>query len=135
MSGYVLGLDAEFDLDEIWECIAADSIEADGRIEMPGRSKNCSTRYKRKGRCLAPPYSKGIFLGGGANAIRFARSSQEALGRTPGMGHRREDLTPYPVLFWPVGACLIIYRSEQPLSEQYRSGCASVRPQGRLHRH
>jgi plasmid stabilization system protein ParE len=35
----------------------------------------------------------------------------EALGRTPGMGHRREDLTPFPVLFWPVGAYLIIYRA------------------------
>jgi antitoxin ParD1/3/4/toxin ParE1/3/4 len=33
----------------------------------------------------------------------------EALGQTPGLGHRREDLTPYPVLFWPVGAYLIIY--------------------------
>jgi hypothetical protein len=27
----------------------------------------------------------------------------------PGMGHRREDLTPCPILFWPVGAYLIIY--------------------------
>ena len=26
----------------------------------------------------------------------------EALGQTPGMGHRREDLTSYQVLFWPV---------------------------------
>ena len=33
-----------------------------------------------------------------------------ALARTPGMGHKREDLTEYPVLFWPVGAYLIIYR-------------------------
>ena len=34
----------------------------------------------------------------------------------PGMGHRREDLTSYPVLFWPVGAYLIIYRAErQPI--------------------
>ncbi|HEY6393651.1 MAG TPA: type II toxin-antitoxin system RelE/ParE family toxin [Bryobacteraceae bacterium] len=37
----------------------------------------------------------------------------EALGRTPGMGHRREDRTQYPVLFWPVGAYLIIYRAER----------------------
>jgi len=37
----------------------------------------------------------------------------EALGQTPGMGHRREDLTRYPVLFWPVGAYLIIYRAER----------------------
>jgi plasmid stabilization system protein ParE len=28
----------------------------------------------------------------------------EELGRTPGMGHKREDLTTHPVLFWPVGA-------------------------------
>ena len=37
----------------------------------------------------------------------------EALGQTPGMGHRREDLTHYPVLFWPVGAYLIIYRADR----------------------
>jgi plasmid stabilization system protein ParE len=39
----------------------------------------------------------------------------EALARNPGMGHKREDLTAYPVLFWPVGAYLILYRvrSEQ----------------------
>jgi plasmid stabilization system protein ParE len=36
----------------------------------------------------------------------------EALGLTPGMGHKREDLTPYAVLFWPVGAYLIIYRAD-----------------------
>ena len=36
----------------------------------------------------------------------------EALGRTPGMGHRRDDLTSFPVLFWPVGAYLILYRAE-----------------------
>jgi plasmid stabilization system protein ParE len=29
------------------------------------------------------------------------------------MGHRREDLTPYRVLFWPVGAYLVIYRAER----------------------
>jgi hypothetical protein len=29
------------------------------------------------------------------------------------MGHRRGDLTLYPVLFWPVGAYLIIYRSDR----------------------
>ena len=37
----------------------------------------------------------------------------EALGHTPGMGHRREDLTPYSVLFWPVGTYLVIYRAER----------------------
>jgi 4-amino-4-deoxy-L-arabinose transferase-like glycosyltransferase len=29
----------------------------------------------------------------------------------PGIGHRREDLTDYPVLFWTVGAYLIFYRA------------------------
>lgn len=33
----------------------------------------------------------------------------DALERTPGMGHRRDDLTSFPVLFWPVGAYLILY--------------------------
>jgi plasmid stabilization system protein ParE len=36
----------------------------------------------------------------------------EALGRTPGMGHKREDLTSHSVLFWPVGSYMIIYRAE-----------------------
>ena len=35
------------------------------------------------------------------------------LRATPGIGHKREDLTPYPVLFWTVGAYLIIYRAER----------------------
>jgi plasmid stabilization system protein ParE len=34
----------------------------------------------------------------------------EALDQAPGMGHKREDLTSFPVLFWPVGAYLVIYR-------------------------
>jgi toxin ParE1/3/4 len=35
----------------------------------------------------------------------------DAIGNTPGIGHKREDLTTYPVLFWPVGAYLVIDRS------------------------
>ena len=27
------------------------------------------------------------------------------------LGHTRKDLTQYPVLFWPVGSYLIIYRA------------------------
>jgi plasmid stabilization system protein ParE len=77
MSGYILGFDAEIDLDEIWEYIAADSVEAADR------------------------WIEKLF------------EAFEALGRMPGMGHRREDLTPYQVLFWPVGAYLIIYRGER----------------------
>ena len=35
----------------------------------------------------------------------------DIIGDTPGVGHKRVDLTAYPVLFWPVGAYLIIYRA------------------------
>lgn len=34
----------------------------------------------------------------------------EALALAPGMGHKREDLTAFSILFWPVGAYLILYR-------------------------
>jgi antitoxin ParD1/3/4/toxin ParE1/3/4 len=33
------------------------------------------------------------------------------------MGHKREDLTAYPILFWPVGAYLILYRAQQEFIE------------------
>jgi plasmid stabilization system protein ParE len=68
VSDYVLSVDAEFDLDDIWEYIAAESIDAADR-----------------------------WIGKLFDAF-------EALAQTPGMGHRREYLTSYPVLFWPVGA-------------------------------
>jgi len=35
----------------------------------------------------------------------------DAIAATPGIGHKREDLTPHLVLFWPVGAYLVIYRA------------------------
>jgi plasmid stabilization system protein ParE len=37
----------------------------------------------------------------------------EELARIPRMGHKREDLTQLPVLFWPVGNYLVIYRAER----------------------
>ncbi len=37
----------------------------------------------------------------------------EGLDRNPGLGHKREDLTSLPVLFWPVGAYLILYRTKE----------------------
>jgi toxin ParE1/3/4 len=77
VSGYILSADADFDLDETWEFIAADDIDA------------------------ADHWIEKLF-----NAF-------ESLGQTPGMGHRRDDLTSYPVLFWPVGAYLIIDRAER----------------------
>jgi antitoxin ParD1/3/4 len=77
MTGYVLSIDADLDLDEIWEYIAADNIDAADR------------------------WIDKLF------------GAFEALARTPGLGHKREDLTNHPVLFWPVGSYLIIYRGEQ----------------------
>ncbi len=74
MSGYILNVDADLDLDDIWDYIAADNVDAD--------------------RWIAKLFD-----------------AFDAVGRSPGMGHKREDLTEYPVLFWPVGAYLIIYRA------------------------
>ena len=79
MSGYLLSVDADLDLDDIWEYIAGDSIDAADRW------------------------------------IAKLFDAFEALGRTRGMGHKREDLMSYPVLFWPVGAYLIIYRERSPI--------------------
>ena len=79
MSGYVLARDADLDLDDIWEHIAEDDIEAADR------------------------WIDRLF------------DAFEKLGRTPGMGHKRDDLTEYPVLFWPVGSYLIIYRAGTPI--------------------
>jgi plasmid stabilization system protein ParE len=74
MNKYVLSARAELDLDEIWEYIAHDNIDAADRW------------------------------------ITRLYEAFESLARTPGMGHRRDDLTSYPVLFWPVAAYLVIYR-------------------------
>jgi len=72
VSDYVLSSDAELDLDDIWEYVAGDSIDAADR-----------------------------WIGKLFDAF-------DAITQTPGIGHKRDDLTPYPVLFWPVGAYLII---------------------------
>jgi plasmid stabilization system protein ParE len=78
---YVLSTGVELDLDEIWEYIAHDNIDA-------------ADRWVSK-----------LF------------DAFVALARTPGMGHTREDLTDYPVLFWPVGAYLILYRVQNEFIE------------------
>jgi len=75
MSGYILGRDVDQDLNDIWDYIAADNVEAADRL-----------------------------------IARFFETF-ERLGRTPGMGHRRDDLTAFPVLFWAVGNYLVIYRA------------------------
>ncbi len=36
----------------------------------------------------------------------------EGLAANPAIGHKREDLTALPVLFWPVGSYLILYRRQ-----------------------
>jgi antitoxin ParD1/3/4/toxin ParE1/3/4 len=81
MNEYVLSAGAELDLEEIWEYIAHDNIDAADR-----------------------------WVGKLFDAF-------VALARTPGMGHKREDLTEYPVLFWPVGAYLILYRLQNEFIE------------------
>ena len=75
MTGYVLGPDAVLDLEDIWDYIATDSIDAADR------------------------WIETLFAG------------FETIAEMPGIGHTRKDLTPFPVLFWTVGAYLIIYRS------------------------
>jgi hypothetical protein len=67
MRQYVLSTGAELDLNEIWEYIAQDNLDAADR------------------------WIKKLF------------DAFETLARAPGMGHKREDLTAFPVLFWPVG--------------------------------
>jgi plasmid stabilization system protein ParE len=74
MNRYVLSVAAELDLDEIWEYIAQDNLDAADR-----------------------------WIGKLFDAFQL-------LAQTPTIGHKREDLTPLPVLFWPVGAYLILYR-------------------------
>ena len=40
-----------------------------------------------------------------------------ALGRMPGQGHSRKDITPLPVLFFPLYSFLVVY---QPLAKSVR---------------
>jgi plasmid stabilization system protein ParE len=75
MKGYVLGRDAAGDLEELWNFIAADSIDAADRT------------------------------------IERLFDAFAALAKKPGMGHKRVDLTDLPVLFWPMGNYLVIYRA------------------------
>ena len=41
----------------------------------------------------------------------------EAIAKNPGIGHKREDLTAHPILFWPVDEYLIMYRIQKELIE------------------
>jgi plasmid stabilization system protein ParE len=71
---YVLSVAAELDLDQIWEYIAQDNLDAADR------------------------WIEKLF------------EAFESLAQSPAIGHKREDLTSLPILFWPVGAYLILYR-------------------------
>jgi len=37
------------------------------------------------------------------------------LADTPGLGHKRSDLTSQNVLFWPVHSYLVVYKDSKPL--------------------
>ncbi len=76
MSDYILGSDAVLDLEDIWDYISSDSIEAADRW-----------------------MAKQLF------------DAFETVARMPGIGHKREDVTNYPVRFSNLGAYLIIYRA------------------------
>jgi antitoxin ParD1/3/4 len=76
MNPFVLAPQAAADLEDIWDYIAADNVDA---------------------------------------ADRFMLSLEQAmqqLAGMPRMGHTRKDLTSLPLLFWPVGAYLILYRAD-----------------------
>ena len=78
MNSFVLAPQAAADLDDIWDCIAADSVDAADRLLL---------------------------------ALDHA---MQQLAAMPKMGHARQDLTALPLLFWPVGAYLILYKSDSP---------------------
>jgi plasmid stabilization system protein ParE len=81
VSGYILASAAILDLEDIWDHIAADNIDAADR------------------------WIDKLF------------DAFDVIAEMPGAGRRRKDLTSYPVLFWTVGAYLIIYRAERPSVE------------------
>jgi plasmid stabilization system protein ParE len=72
---YVLSDDAGRDLNDIWEYIAEDNVDA------------------------ADQWIDRLF------------DAFDAIADMPGIGHQRDDLTAHRVLFWPVGAYLVIYRA------------------------
>jgi len=37
----------------------------------------------------------------------------ESLAKTPGMGHKRSDLTAFSIRFWSVGAYLVLYSAQE----------------------
>ena len=74
MIRYGLSPQVERDLEDIWDYIAADSIDA------------------------ADAWEEKLFEG------------LDRIWRNPGIGYTRRDISRKPLLFWPVGAYLIVYR-------------------------
>ena len=44
--------------------------------------------------------------------LQEIQAAMKVLGRQPGAGHSRTDLTDLPVNFWPLRSYLIIYRAD-----------------------
>jgi toxin ParE1/3/4 len=56
-------------------------------------------------------------IGAADRWIGMLFDSFEALSQNPWMGHKREDLTAYSILFWPGGAYLVLYRAQKEFIE------------------
>ena len=76
MKRFSYGDEVLFDLEQIWDYIAHDDVEAADRW------------------------------------IEKLLDVIEMLSRTPEIGHKRQDLTTLPLMFWSVGAYLVIYRKQ-----------------------
>jgi plasmid stabilization system protein ParE len=74
MTSYILAPEALQDLQELWDYIARENLDAADRM------------------------------------IDTLFAAFERLAAMPGLGHRREDLTDWPLRFWTVDAYLAIYR-------------------------
>ena len=74
MAIYVISPEADQDLQDIWEFIAHDDVDA-------------ADRWDSK-----------------------LREAFSLLAQNPRIGHNRKDIARFPVLFWPVGKYLIVYR-------------------------
>jgi plasmid stabilization system protein ParE len=48
-------------------------------------------------------------VGAARRVLANLKGAFENLARMPEQGHKREDLTDKPVLFWPVGSYVIVY--------------------------
>ncbi len=77
MKSYTLSREVERGLEELWEYIAADSMDSADRV------------------------------------LKGLSDAFELLAQSPKIGHTRSDLTSSPILFWPEGDYLIVYRPKK----------------------